>query len=59
MYQAIGSPGHGNMLLMDKIKWKSIFMSIIIKLYATGDTMKKPYIDINSSTAHGFGILAD
>ena len=28
-------------------------MSIIIKIYVTSDTMKKPYKDPRSSTAHG------
>ena len=34
-------------------------MSIIIKLYLTGDTMNKTYIDLHSSTAHGFESLAE
>ena len=58
IYQEIDSPGHGNMLLMDQIKRKEILMSIIIKLYVTGDTMNKPYIDLHSSTAHVFESLA-
>ena len=42
-----------------KLSGKKFLMSIIIKLYVTGDTMNKPYIDLHSSRTHGFGSLAE
>ena len=59
IYQAIGSPGHGIMLLMDQIKRKEFLMIIMINIYVTDDTMSKPYIDLHSSTAHWFESLAE
>ena len=48
IYQAIGSPGHREMLLTNQIKLKQFLMSIIIKMYVTSDTMKKQYSDLCS-----------
>ena len=54
IYKAIGSPGHGKMLLMNQIKQKVIFDEYYNEDICTGDKTNKSYSDLNSSTAHVF-----